>query len=252
MKPIDDTHGDANSQRRSDGNGVDNSDEHWEGLSLEELGQAYAEVVARSDDSPLRDDVSSDELISNDTIHDPIDETASDAIPSLSSIIEGALFIGHPDGRAIPESELAALMRDVTVQDVAEEIERLNESYKLNRQAFQIIRDDIGIRLGVASDLETVRRAFYGKVREATLTQGAVEVLSLVAYQPGITGEKVQDQRGKDSASLLSQLVRRRLLEQRREVATDAKKPVATYFPTERFLNLFGLESLEDLPRVEE
>jgi len=251
MKPIDDAYGDANKQLPSDDNGVDNSDEHWEGLSLEELGKAYAEVVARSDDSPLHDDVSS-EIVSNDDIHDPIDETGSDAIPSLSSIIEGALFIGHPDGRAIRESELAALMRDVTVQDVAEEIERLNESYKLNRQAFQIIRDDIGVRLGVASDLETVRRAFYGKVREATLTQGAVEVLSLVAYQPGITGEKIQDQRGKDSESLLSQLVRRRLLEQRREVAQDAKKAVATYFPTERFLNLFGLESLEDLPRVEE
>lgn len=246
MKKIDNAHVDDGQPQGEDG------DEHWEGLSLEELGQAYAEVVARSDDSPSRTDVPSEEIVSHDDIHDPIDETESDAVPSLSSIIEGALFIGHADGRGIRESELAALMRDVSVEDVVEEIERLNESYKINHQAFQIIRDDAGVRLGVASDLETVRRAFYSKVREATLTQGAVEVLSLVAYQPGITGEKVQDQRGKDSASLLSQLVRRRLLEQRRAVGTDGKKAIATYFPTERFLNLFGLESLEDLPQVEE
>ena len=228
------------------------SDDQWEGISLEELGQAYAEVVARSADSPARSDGVNDFPFAEESIDDLVDVEESDAVPSLSSIIEGALFIGHPDGRAIRESELAALMRDVSVADVAEEIDRLNELYKINHQAFEIIRDDLGVRLGVASDLETVRRAFYGKVREATLTQGAVEVLSLVAYQPGITGEKVQDQRGRDSASLLSQLVRRRLLEQRRMVNADGKKTVAMYFPTERFLHLFGLDSLTDLPQVEE
>lgn len=226
--------------------------DQWEGLSLEELGQAYAEVVARSDDPQVPVADTGEVSTSKNTIEYPVDEAESDAIPSLAAIIEGALFIGHPDGRAIREAELAALMRDVSTEDVAEEIDRLNESYKNNNQAFQIIRDETGVRLGVASDLETVRRAFYGKVREATLTQGAVEVLSLVAYQPGITGEKVQDQRGKDSASLLSQLVRRRLLEQRRAVNADGKKVAATYYPTDRFLNLFGLESLDDLPQVEE
>ncbi len=243
MKQVDD---------QPSGDDEQSSDDQWEGLSLEELGQAYAEVVARSDDSPARSNDVNDFPVAEESIHDSSDKAELDAVPSLSSIIEGALFIGHPDGRAIRDSELAALMRDVSVEDVAEEIDRLNELYKINHQAFEIIRDDLGIRLGVASDLETVRRAFYGKVREATLTQGAVEVLSLVAYQPGITGEKVQDQRGRDSASLLSQLVRRRLLEQRRTVNADGKKTVATYFPTERFLHLFGLESLTDLPQVEE
>ncbi|MGV3483201.1 MAG: SMC-Scp complex subunit ScpB [Planctomycetaceae bacterium] len=232
----------------------EDSDQPWEGLSLEELGQAYAQVVART--APELDGEPSDEQPGPPQLSDaPLpddDETLVDAVPSLGAIIEGALFIGHADGRGIQESELAALMRDVTSEEVAEEIDRLNESYKQNHQALRILRDDSGLRLGVAADLETVRRAFYGKVREATLSQGAVEVLSLVAYQPGITAEKVQDQRGKESASLLSQLVRRRLLEQRRVVHEGDRRPVATYFPTERFLNLFGLESLDDLPQFEE
>jgi segregation and condensation protein B len=228
-------------------------DGHWEGLSLEELGQAYADVVAKSE--PFGASVTPRGNSPTADMDDACavgDATIPDAVPSLSSIIEGALFIGHADGRAMQESELAALMRDVSVDEVADEIDRLNESYKQHEQAFRIIRDDNGVRLGVAADLETVRRSFYGKVREATLSQGAVEVLSLVAYQPGITGEKVQDQRGKESASLLSQLVRRRLLEQRRELKEAGKRPVATYYPTERFLALFGLQSLDDLPRVEE
>jgi segregation and condensation protein B len=232
-------------------------DDAWEGLSLEELGQAYAKVVGTAEPTDEQVDAESlgadsDSPLPAEDTSIPDDEEVPDAIPSLCSIIEGALFIGHPDARAIRESELAALMRDVTVKDVADEIDRLNESYKQNEQAFRILRDDDGVRMGVAADLEIVRRAFYGKVREATLSQGAVEVLALVAYQPGITGEKVQDQRGKESASLLSQLVRRRLLEQRRVTGEDGKRAAPTYYPTERFLSLFGLESLDDLPQVEE
>ncbi len=229
-------------------------DGEWGELSLEELGRAYANVV---DKSGLRDadedghaaalpgiDEGKSEPFANDDI--------DDAVPTLSAIVEGALFIGHPDGRAIRESELAALMRDVSVEDIAQEIDRLNEQYKQHHQAFRVLRDDDGIRLGVAPDLETVRRAFYGKVRETTLSQGAVEVLALVAYQPGITAEKVQTQRGQESASLLNQLVRRRLLELRRVGVEEGRRAVSTYYPTERFLHLFSLESLEDLPHVEE
>jgi len=232
---------------------MDDREDAWEGLSLEELGKAYAQAVGRTDDATGQSEESPENDVSGDS--EPrldLEETDIEAVAGLASIIEGALFIGHADGSPVQEAELAALMRDVTVDDVTQEIERLNEQYKQNDQAFRIIRDDEGVRLGVAADLEVVRRAFYGKIREATLSQGAIEVLSLVAYQPGITAEKVQAQRGKESASLISQLVRRRLLEQRRVPTEKGRKPIATYYPTERFLNLFNLESLEDLPQVEE
>lgn len=238
----------------------------WGEISLEELGQAYAEAMAAETvgtDVPLGDADAGEgfesEALDDSAIVDSDEESASssqpddheDAIPTPGAIIEAALFIGNPENRGIAESELAALMRDVTVEDVSEYVDRLNESYIAHGQAFRIHRDEDGLRLGVAPDMEVVRRVFYGKIRETRLSQPAIEVLSLVAYQPGITGEKVQDQRGKESASLLSQLVRRRLLEQRRVAVEGTKKSIATYHPTERFLQLFGLQSLDDLPQVE-
>jgi segregation and condensation protein B len=80
----------------------------------------------------------------------------------------------------------------------------------------------------------------------------AIEVLALVAYQPGITAQKVQDQRGRESGSLLSQLVRRQLLRFERKKPADGGRAIPHYYPSERFLVLFGLESIEDLPHVEE
>ena len=147
---------------------------------------------------------------------------------------------------------LAALMRDVTAEEVVEMIAALNESYKLNEQALRIVEDESGYRLTIAPAVEHVRQSFLGKVREARLSQAAVEVLSLIAYQPGVTAQTVQDQRGKESGALLNQLVRRRLVEMKREKPADGSRKVPHYYPTERFLALFGIESLEDLPLVDD
>jgi segregation and condensation protein B len=241
---------------------IPDTDDDWGGISLEELGQAYAEAMAQSGGSlgPRSDDEADSAVTQPNQSSDNADalgesedeeELWDDATPTPLAIIEAALFIGTPDNRGITETELAALMRDVTPDDVNGYVDRLNETYQANDQALRIHRDEDGFRMGVAPDMEIVRRSFYGKIRETRLSQHAIEVLSLVAYQPGITAEKVQDQRGKESASLLSQLVRRRLLEQRRIVVEGEKKPVATYHPTERFLQIFGLQSLDDLPQVE-
>lgn len=253
--------GDSASQSQT---GDDDAD--WGEISLEELGQAYAEAMAEvigpdhaggeadageTVASDASGDDSTDESDDDSAGSSQADVEEDDSIPTPTAIIEAALFIGNPENRGISEAALAALMRDVTVDDVSQYVDRLNESYAANDQAFRIHRDEDGLRLGVAPDMEVVRRAFYGKIRETRLSQHAIEVLSLVAYQPGITAEKVQDQRGKESASLLSQLVRRRLLEQRRVAVEGTKKTTATYHPTERFLQLFGLQSLDDLPQVE-
>ncbi len=246
----------------------------WDGISLEELGEAYAEAIARSGDSrstttaqneaetasqpPAGDEVaaiteeSDRQADTASAANESSPAEAHDAIPTPGAIIEAALFIGNPENRGMSDRELASLMRDVTAADVNDYVDRLNEAYQANRQALRIHRDEDGFRMGVAPDLEIVRRAFHGKIRETRLSQAAIEVLSLVAYQPGVTAERVQEQRGKESASLLSQLVRRRLLELRRREVEGVKRPVATYYPTERFLNLFGLESLDDLPQVED
>ncbi|MEM9646024.1 MAG: SMC-Scp complex subunit ScpB, partial [Planctomycetota bacterium] len=161
-------------------------------------------------------------------------------------------FVGHPRNEPITLERIASLMRDFTPDEVKQVIDDLNESYKESDQAFRVVPDEHGFKLTIAPEVEGIRRSFLGKVREARLNQDMVEVLSLVAYQPGIAGPKVEDQRGRPSTSLLNQLVRRRLLELRRQLSEETGKMVNCYFPTERFLTLFGLDSLDDLPQVEE
>ena len=225
-----------------------------EDFSLDDLGAAYAKAAAEHSPeaftSPL--DPSESDVNAESVENRSSSESEGDDLVTPESIIEGALFVGHPENHPLTEERLAKLIRNMTPSEVVLAIEKLNESYREHGQALRITKDDLGYKMTVAPDVEHVRRSFLGKVRETRLNQAAIEVLSLVAYQPGVSAQKVQDQRGRESNSLLNQLVRRQLLRVDRVKPEGKGRPVPHYYPTERFLFLFGIESLEELPQVEE
>lgn len=242
-------------QTEAESEDEDAGEEEFGEFSLDDIGAAYARAAAAHDpetfaapEPPPESDP--DDESNSDVPADAADDPDEPVHPE--GIIEAALFVGHPDNDTMSAARLASLMRDVTEEEVVEMIASLNQSYKDAEQALRIVEDENGYRMTIAPSVEIVRQSFLGKVREARLSQSAVEVLSLVAYQPGVTAQTVQDQRGRESGTLLNQLVRRRLLEMKRETPKDGGRKVPHYYPTERFLTLFGLESLEDLPLVDE
>jgi segregation and condensation protein B len=91
-----------------------------------------------------------------------------------------------------------------------------------------------------------VREKLYGRPRALRLSPAAVEVLAIVAYNEPVTAEQVARMRGTASGPILAQLVRRALLRIQRDAEGRQR---AKYFTTPRFLKLFGLAGLQDLPR---
>src|SRR5206468_10700905 len=88
-----------------------------------------------------------------------------------------------------------------------------------------------------------------GAPREARLSRPAVDVLSLIAFRQPVTRAEIDSQRGSDSGAIVRQLVRLGL------IATgpaDSSGTETTYNTTPRFLELFGLQSLDDLPRTDD
>jgi len=87
--------------------------------------------------------------------------------------------------------------------------------------------------------LEAVRRAL--KPRPPRLSRAALEVLAIVAYHQPVSKAEIDAARGKDSASVLEGLLERGLIE------AEGKLP-RRYRTTQKFLEVFGLNSLEELP----
>lgn len=71
----------------------------------------------------------------------------------------------------------------------------------------------------------------------------------MVAYRQPITRDSVSQLRGQSSGAVLSQLVRRELLRIER---TEENPRVPMYYTTDRFLDLFGMASIDELPQSQE
>src|SRR5262249_13333788 len=95
----------------------------------------------------------------------------------------------------------------------------------------------------------TAHERLYGAAREARLTPVALDVLALVAYRQPATKAEVDGLRGADCGPALRLLVRIGLVAIQRG---DGASREAAYGTTARFLSLFGLRNLDDLPRTQD
>ncbi len=93
-------------------------------------------------------------------------------------------------------------------------------------------------------------RRFFDVSGGTKLSMAALETLAIIAYRQPITGPEIQELRGVNPAGVLKTLLERRLVRitGRKEVVG---KPFL-YGTTREFLVHFGLNSLKDLPPLEE
>jgi segregation and condensation protein B len=159
------------------------------------------------------------------------------------------LFVGRPDNGPMSARELAAAMRGVSPKEVGKAIEELNGIYDADQAPYRVEQSRGGYRLILRPEFERMRDKFYGRVKEARLSPAALEVLSLLAYNQPATSQQLDALRGSPCGAALATLVRRKLVRVERSGGRGQPQLYAT---TERFLQLFGLESLQSLPRSEE
>jgi segregation and condensation protein B len=165
------------------------------------------------------------------------------------TVAEAMLFVGRPDNGPLSARELAAAMRGVSPSEIEAAVSELNATYDADGAPYWIEQNNGGYRLVLRDEFQRIRDKFYGRVKEARLSPAVLEVLSVLAYNQPATADHLSELRGAPSGAALSTLVRRRLVKLER--AEEGGK-LPQYSTTERFLRLFGLESLEALPRAEE
>ena len=196
-------------------------------------------------DSTDPGDESSEEPVELDTRGDDDDS----CVLSPMSILEAMLFVGNRENEPLSSQRAAELMRGVTAREIPDLIKDLNQRYLSNGCPYSIVGEGAGYRMALRREFNPVRNKFYGRIREARLSQAAKEVLAIVAYRQPLTSEQMTTLRGTPSSHLLTQLVRRRLLQAERQ---PGKGRTVLYRTSDRFLELFGLENLDDLPRSED
>ena len=270
QKPAASPNGDALSDdadpQNSDGNALDDSDGTDEEFSLDQLSQAYAQVLkergSADEDASAKDQVvkagvgakaqtepkkpKSKPKRASKTLNE-IDaaDNAGCAI-SPESIVESILFVGSPKDVKQTSRKIAALLRDVSPKEVTAIVKKLNATYESQNAPYRIDSTNGNLRMKLADSMEHIQVRFRGGMREAKLSQQAIDVMAVVAYNQPVTRDQVDKIRARPSGNILTQLVRRQLLNVER---TETKPIQRHYRTTDRFLDLFGLDEIEDLPQ---
>ncbi len=214
-------------------------------ISLEDLSRTYQQYFGAA----VAPNAETDSKAAPAELLEPDATVDSRIAISPEAIIEAILFVGHPKNRWFAAQELTANMRGVKAADIPAIVDHLNERYEDNALVYRIESSDDGYRMVLDPAMRDIVSVFASKVQTLKLNQQAIDCLSLIAYNPGCSLEAIESLWNRPAGSVVRMLLRRNLIELERE--GSGKAAVLRYYPAERFFELVGIESLEDLPTVE-
>ncbi len=162
-------------------------------------------------------------------------------------IIEALLFASE---KPLSVGRIQAVIKDISSEQIERAISSLNERYKSARHSFAIKKVAGGFRMYTLPDFAPWIKALFSHNRREKLSPQALEVLSIVAYKQPIVRTEIDRLRGVNSEGPLSTLLDRKL------ITIVGRKPAPgrplLYGTTPEFLTHFGLNDVDDLPRMEE
>ncbi len=149
----------------------------------------------------------------------------------------------------IPLARLAKLIPRCTPAKARSLIDELNAEYLAQRRAFEICEIAGGYQMRTHADFASYLRELQS-TRPLRLSNAALETLAIVAYRQPVTRAEVENVRGVDAGPVLRSLLERKLI----KLAGHREVPgrPMLYATTKRFLEVFGLAQLEDLPTLRE
>jgi len=164
----------------------------------------------------------------------------------LKTCIEGILFVSEGIVKA---REISSAL-GITEKKVYEIIELLEKEYIDDNRGFIVRRVAGGFRLYSNPSLSEVLIKFIKSNIRTYLSQAALETLAIISYRQPVTRTQIAELRGVRTDSVILTLVDKGLIKE----AGRLKEPgnPILYKVTERFLELIGIESLKELPPLED
>ncbi|MFM9958760.1 MAG: SMC-Scp complex subunit ScpB [Phycisphaerales bacterium] len=169
---------------------------------------------------------------------------------ALAANIEAALFTAQRPmalGR-LCQTLIEAGMDERTAApaNVKAAITTLNEAYETGGRAFRIEAVAGGFRVMTLGAFAPIAASVRGMTESTRLSRAAIETLAIIAYRQPITRVDVESIRGSATGEVLRTLLDKRLVTIVGR-AEELGRPML-YGTTKRFLEVFGLASLRDLP----
>lgn len=164
----------------------------------------------------------------------------------MEGIIEGLLYVQGDLGLTINQIED---ILEITEEEAKKLVLNLKNYYEENNRGLRI--NYLGNTIKLTTKEE--HQKYYQKLLESpssnNLSESALEVLAIIAYNEPITRGDLEKLRGVDSTYVLRRLLAKGLIKECGK--SDLPGRPILYKTTDDFLDYFGLASIKDLPNIE-
>lgn len=174
----------------------------------------------------------------------------------LSLILQIEAFI-FSSAQAVSANELLAHFTEnnthaeiVTLQDVADCLALLTEKYQNDLYSFELKNVGGGYQFLSKPDYHEVISIFLNQKSKKKLSTSALETLSIIAYKQPISKAEIEQIRGVNADYSVHKLLEKELI----VISGKSDKPgkPILYSVSQYFLDYFGINSIEDMPKLQE
>jgi segregation and condensation protein B len=165
---------------------------------------------------------------------------------SVESVVEAVLFASD---EPLTVERLANIV-GTSVKQIRRNVKNLNDKYEANNNAFRIEQIAGGYQMLTLSSYNHWLQKLLRARSESKLSPAALETLAIIAYKQPVIRTDIEAIRGVAVGEIVRGLMYKGLVKivGRAEVLG---RPML-YGTTKKFLEVFGLNSLKDLPKIEE
>lgn len=164
----------------------------------------------------------------------------------IKNAIEAILFA---NGNSVAVSRLATAL-EITENQAQTYADELVKEYTQQQRGITIIKLDDSYQMASQKAYAPYIRTVMDLRRNTPLSQAAMEVLAVVAYNQPVTKSFVEQVRGVDCSGVIGSLTTKGLIEEKGRLELPGRPLL--YGTTENFLRCFSISSLDELPPLPE
>ena len=165
-------------------------------------------------------------------------------IDKLKAIIEAILFAS---GKPIETKELMKNL-ELSEQDLELILQSMKLDYENEKRGIELIKMDNSYQICTKKEYYEYIYPILDNRVKPTLSNAAMETLSIIAYNPKITRAEIESIRGVNSDGTIYKLLEYNLIEEAGRLDLPGRPTI--YKTTGEFLKMFGVSSLEELPEL--
>lgn len=174
-----------------------------------------------------------------------IDDSILSNREELENVMEAVIYV---EG-SVPIGRLRTLFKCEN-SDIRNYIESINSKYRNAGSAIEILEVGDSIIMTIIPSTFGTLSAIYDKKRKKKISKAMLQTLSIIAYKQPLTKAEIDDIRQSDSGYHLRALMEDGFITWKgRKDYLDKRQ---TYGTTDKFLMHFGINSLDDLPKLRE